>query len=189
MAGSEASTFNLKHRLVGALVLVLCAVVLLPKLLTGDGQRGETAPNWATEMQIEPQFDQDFVSRIVAAPSAPEPSTASETSTKDVTPPPATANRTGSPAATAPSAAPDETPAGGEWIVRIGTFAKSNNAVRVVQRLTDLGYSPRTDEVELNGRKATRVWVGPYPDQGSASGARLEIEKSLGEKGFVAAYR
>lgn len=88
MAGSEASTFNLKHRLVGALVLVLCAVVLLPKLLTGDGQRGETAPNWATEMQIEPQFDQDFVSRIVAAPSAPEPSTASETSTKDVTPPP-----------------------------------------------------------------------------------------------------
>ena len=56
MAELPDGFFNLKHRLVGATVLILVAVVLLPQVLTGtDALSVRPSANARTAPQIQPQ--------------------------------------------------------------------------------------------------------------------------------------
>ena len=56
MADLPDGYFNLKHRLVGATVLILIAVILLPRVLTGtDAESVRTRVNSGTAPQIEPK--------------------------------------------------------------------------------------------------------------------------------------
>mgnify|MGYP001373680878 CR=1 FL=1 len=56
MADLPDGFFNLKHRLVGATVLILVAVILLPQVLTGTRlESARSSPNVRTAPQIQPQ--------------------------------------------------------------------------------------------------------------------------------------
>ena len=56
MADLPDGYFNLKHRLVGATVLILVAVILLPRVLTGtDAESVGSSVNVRTTPQIQPQ--------------------------------------------------------------------------------------------------------------------------------------
>ena len=56
MADLPDGYFNLKHRLVGATVLILVAVILLPRVLTGtDAESVRSSVNVRTTPQIQPQ--------------------------------------------------------------------------------------------------------------------------------------
>ena len=56
MADPPDDYFNLKHRLVGATVLILVAVILLPRVLTGtDVESVRSSVDARTAVQIQPQ--------------------------------------------------------------------------------------------------------------------------------------
>ncbi len=74
---------------------------------------------------------------------------------------------------------------GQEWIVRVGTFTKQENVERSVAELLDNGFDPNRTQVNIIAGKATRVWLGPYPDIDAAKKAGRELKKRTGEDGYV----
>ena len=63
----------LKHRLTGAVILVLLAVLLLPELLTGSGHAAKTRPAATGEGgEVERQFEVDLT-ESASVPAAPLP--------------------------------------------------------------------------------------------------------------------
>jgi DedD protein len=128
-----------------------------------------------------------------AAPPAPKAPPSVPTPTPTPTPAPAVAQTlkpaatapapTAAPpapsatAATAPSAMPAATaepiPARGRYAISYGTYAKRDNAEKLVADLKQAGLVAYADAVEANGQPALRVRTGPYADKSEAEKARL----------------
>ena len=201
--------FDLKKRLVGAFVLIGFGVVVLPALLGGKG------PNPGEEdSTVTPRLDSKvFVSKITpiggatpqrlpekqpAAPTQPvQPEAGSEppavttespkqTARTDPAPEPApkpvTEKKT-EPKTVAPSATDEP-----GWVVRVGTFAQTNNVERVVKRLQQAGFEPSTTQVKTQQGSVTRVWIGPYSKRVEAARMRTRVKQVTGGEGYIAAY-
>ncbi|NIP88157.1 MAG: hypothetical protein GWO21_03860 [Gammaproteobacteria bacterium] len=228
--------FDIKHRVVGAALLVFIAVVVLPLLLDGQPE-GLQAPE--VVVAAHKAAPDEFMSKIqplstpttthgdpgappsrapqetLPVESLPEqkaaaapPSGAPEASTAE---PPKRAPLVvvASPAApevaaAAPQAAPREQADAGErspqtkvpaaaptrrgWVVQVGVFSKSDNASRLVTQLRDAGFAAQASPTDTQSGTATKVWVGPFDERVRAARVRADIEKALGQKGFIAAY-
>lgn len=77
----------------------------------------------------------------------------------------------------------------GEWVVRVASFAESDNAERIVERLEAGGYAPSSARVDVNGKPMVRVWVGPYTDLKDATRAKAELANRFDLDGFVVRQR
>lgn len=140
--------------------------------------------------------------------SAPAPAGAPEPSTAE-RPKRAPVAAVASPAApkvapAAPQAAPDEQADTGErspptkvpaaaparrgWVVQVGVFSKPDNASRLVAQLRDAGFSAQASPTDTQSGAVTKVWVGPFDERVRAARVRADIEKAVGQKGFIAAY-
>ncbi|MFO7703679.1 MAG: SPOR domain-containing protein [Halopseudomonas sp.] len=196
---------KLKQRLIGALVLIIAAVVFLPMLLTGQDETVSVEvevpeqPEMSSEpiapaapiellapepvMEI-PQPEEiplpvaDSVTEAPAAVTPPEPTAAAEPVT-----PPATA-------APAPEPAPAPAPATtqGDWVIQLGSFSAAANADGFKQTLLEQGYNAYTVTANAGGKDVTRVFVGPLLDRESANRLRDELGRRHDAKGFVVAY-
>lgn len=198
---------KLKQRLIGALVLIIAAVVFLPMLLTGQD---ETV---SVEVEVPEQPEMSSESIAPAVPielPAPEPVT--EIPTPEVIPLPATDSVSEAPAAVIPPAevaplepiappdpiAPAEpvtppvatapvTPQG-DWVIQLGSFSSVANADGFKQTLLEQGYNAYTVTANPGGKEVTRVYVGPLLDRASANRLRDELSRRHEAKGFVVAY-
>ena len=74
------------------------------------------------------------------------------------------------------------------WVVRVGTFAKADNAKRVIQRLQQAGFDPSSSDVKTDKGTMTRVWIGPYAQRVDAARMRTRVRQVTGGEGFIAAY-
>ena len=74
------------------------------------------------------------------------------------------------------------------WVVQVGTFADTANAARLESKLRSQGQAVLTERIELDGRKAVRLRVGPFAERAAALRAQQRIEKDVGVKGVVLAY-
>ncbi|MEA3292507.1 MAG: SPOR domain-containing protein [Pseudomonadota bacterium] len=93
-------------------------------------------------------------------------------------------------AKSAPKTSAKKTPAkktlaGGGWVVRVGTFAKQQNAESVTKLLRSKGLAPRQSQVDTKVGKATRIWLGPYPVRDEANRISAGLKEITGEKGYV----
>ncbi len=77
----------------------------------------------------------------------------------------------------------------GEWVVRVASFAESDNAARIVERLEAGGFAPSSARVDVNGKPMVRVWVGPYTDLKDATRAKAELADRFDLDGFVVRQR
>jgi len=203
------SEFDLKKRLLGALILIGFGVVVLPALLGGNDPQSS-----ADESQLTPSLESKvFVSKIIpiggetpqpmpkpllpkpqgglTESPAPEPDqvvpvqpavTAKKVAKAD---PPATPKHAPKPENKAVTRAINEP----GWVVRVGTFIRKDNANRVVKRLQQAGFSPSTTKVKTKKGPATRVWVGPYEKRVEAARIRTRVQQVTGgEQGYIAAY-
>ncbi len=197
--------FNPKHRVVGAIILVVLAVILVPLILR-DRAPSEPIPPTA-EM---PAPD----SRVVVTPLTPVPlpDNSAPTAIKtipslvaSVTPPPAAVThnqaeptQTASPAEVSATSPPSKAPSKPNapskvvlakgWIVQVGAFSHTNNATRLKENLVRHGYAPELDKISINQGQGVRVRVGPYPREAEARTAQARIQRELGIKGVVRAY-
>ena len=183
MADFPDGFFNLKHRLVGATVLILVAVILLPRVLTGsDVESARSSVNALTELQIQPE------NLLVVTPSNSDPAEASTKTRIEIIEQPAdsrTDDKTASMQSSDFHSADDiegrsaENPVLSDssvsksivtgFIIQVGIFQHSENARNLVSNLKKDGIDAKTETIEMNGQQATRIWLGPLSTRSEAT--------------------
>lgn len=201
---------RLKQRIIGAIVLVIAAVIFLPMLLSGQDEtvRVEVQPPEPPEMNPEPiiraapvelsepeampETPTDLPSPASIEPSLPvEPEQTPAVATPEPAAPPATP-ASAPPATQAPTPAPQpaEVPAAatGGWVVQLGSFSSADNASALSAKLRTQGYNAYTVPSQVDGKSITRVFVGPVIDREGANRLRDELARRSGSKGLVVAH-
>jgi len=180
----------LKERVIGAVVLVIFAVLVVPVFL--DGQSGE--PDVISESVTLPgQNDSERTQQtIVLDRNRSQPVPAS----RAVPPPPAKESlgetREGTPPVTSapeplateakPAAQPStdaNQSATGMWAVQLGSFSNKENAERLAADLREQGFAAFLSQLETDSGALQRVRIGPQKDRASAE----EIAKQLASAG------
>ena len=188
----------LKERIIGAAVLVVFVVLVVPVFLDGPPQSGEIVservplPGQAAEEEtrtvvLERDRDEPVpVPAPVAQPETerqrpaeptpkPEPEARSE---PEPEPEPAPAK----PAAQGPAAA--DASSTGMWAVQLGSFGNQQNAERLAADLRKQGFAAFLSELSTGSGELHRVRIGPQKDRESAEAMAERLAKA-GHKGQV----
>ena len=117
------------------------------------------------------------------ASSAPTPdvaTTAANAATLPAAPAPVPAVKPTSVPET-PAASTGPTEAAGDYAVNVGSFSNLDNANALVSRLKSQKLPVLSDKLQIDGKPALRIRVGPYVDRSSAEAARQKVEGVVGE--------
>ena len=188
---------GLKQRIIGALVLVVAAVIFLPMLLSGQDETARVE----VDVPAEPVMDEGRMAGAqlpplpepVPVPRIPEPvveAPAEAQSVPDVAviepPAPVVA-----PEPVAPRPEPAPTPAAaavGGWVVQQGSFSSQSNAEGLRKTLADQGYNAYVRAAQVDGKPIARVFVGPVATRDAATRIRDELQRRHQNKGMVVAH-
>lgn len=173
---------TIKHRLLGASILLMLAIIFLPDLLDGQKQVVKDdfrvipeRPEFKGVQQVTP-FDEANLQQAEASatpaevdeqPLDQQAAAASELPSQQFASVTvgAEAETTTNTAAPAVSPAPvASTPELGQaaWVVRVGSFSNSQNANALVTKLRQEGFATFTRNItNSNGQALTSVFVGP----------------------------
>lgn len=186
----------LKHRLTGAVILVLLAVLLLPELLTGSGEAAKpSAAATHTAGDGERRFEVDLTESASAPASAmpqpqpqapPMPAVEAEPRVEPKAEPKVVAKEEPLPAPRAelkPETKPVATPAG-SYYMQIGVFVNGASARRLERQLRDKKFAVVVDEISRSGKTMFRVRVGPEIDRAAADALAKKLADA-GHKGSV----
>ena len=189
---------GLKQRIIGAVVLVVAAVVFLPMLLSGQDETVEVV----VDVPEAPVLNQQPIAPAepVVLPAAPQvptiptPQSAAEQRAQEQVE--AEAAEASEPEANpevveaTPEPAPvEEAPkATGDWVIQLGSFSSNSNAEGLSETLRSQGYNSYTYSVTIQGKPITRVYVGPLASRDAANRVRDELASKRGSKGLVVAY-
>ena len=165
---------SLKQRLVGAVVLIALAVIFLPMLVKGPAPDSGVS-DVPLDIPAEPKADAATRDLPLTAPGAmPE------------------GGAVGMPATTPEPAATEPDPAGalptvaaGDYAVSFGSYASVADADKVIAALRSAGLTAYREAVQLGGREAQRVRIGPFADRAVAESARLravQVNADVGAK-------
>lgn len=199
--------FNPKHRIVGAIVIVVFAVIVLPLILRG--REPPPAPRSASETAAARGVISE--TRVVVTPVAPEetkakpgpeaaPPTEVKTAVVESAPKPEPkpvvpaekpvaekkSSTAPAPQKTAKAAVKEKVASG--WMVQVGTFSNTENAARLRDKLANHGHTVHAETVTLHGKRVMRLRVGPYRDKTEAMKAIAQIHKLTGVQGVALAY-
>ncbi|RTZ58781.1 MAG: hypothetical protein DSZ32_06435 [Gammaproteobacteria bacterium] len=169
-ASDNSRDFDPRHRIVGAIIIVLLVVVFVP-LLLGDPE--ELAKNARIRAEGNGQEVSNGVKRYVTDLSRGE-TLANQPSSQDKTP---TVSVRKTSTSRKPSAATS-----GKWELRIGTFSKPDNARNLASSLKKLNFPVRSTELD-NGH--TRIWMGTYANQAEARKMAEKLQKLAKVKAIV----
>ena len=179
-----------KHRLVGAGVLALAAVVVLPLVLRGSPPEAKPPATASSDpLPPEPSSSPSRI-RIVSlgggdggVPALP-PRNRGDAASPTAPPPSVDPPRSASPGAGSdpPSPAPG-------WAVQIGSFADPRNADNLRSQIASQGFPAFTQQVKSrDGKPRVRVLVGT-DEKRSAAAARLSrLESEASVEGFLVRY-
>lgn len=174
----------LKERIIGAIVLVLVAVLVVPVFLDGPSDDAaivsETVtlpgqdPDARRQQTIVLERDRTEPVPVSTAQVAAEARDAAEKTAKTLTQQDdrAAADETGSGDST--EASPT-----GMWAVQLGSFSRQQNAERLAADLRGQGYAAFLSKIDHDSGALHRVRVGPQKDRQSAEA----VAKRLGSEG------
>jgi DedD protein len=172
---------GLKERLIGAVVLVILAVIIIPWVLRG----GSTPDTTVTKPLALPP------AATTAAPSAYRMDLSNPAAPAQATTP----TRQAVPAKSAPMPAvsvvkpavlPTPKPAAhaaagtGGWVVQAGSYSNETNARVLERKLTQRGFHAYISRFHKGGRTFYRVRVGPYVDRSAAERVVSEVAQAFG---------
>ena len=190
----------LKERIIGAIVLVIFVVLVVPIFLDGPPAEGEIIservllPGQEGQTNKTVILDRERSDPIPAATSGPrEVATASETVAEPVIDrakpevvaqqPPARVEQEAAPEPTtvAPKNAASTT---GMWAVQLGSFSNKDNAEKLAASLRKQGYAAFLSQTQTAAGTLHRVRIGPQKDRDSAEAMAARLLK-VGHKGQV----
>jgi len=197
----------MKERIIGAVVLVVFAVLVVPVFLDGPSDEQEIVTQAVTlpGQDAEERKRQTIVlerdrEQPVPASQLPAPTQAAPVAREESSPPvqevvkaveekagkteqPAAASP--APASTAPAVPESATEsATGMFAVQLGSFSSQENAERLAADLRSQGYAAFLSQLESGDRQLHRVRVGPQKDRESAEAVAAQLAKS-GHSGQV----
>ena len=194
-AASPQTDYQLKHRLAGAVIMVILAVLIIPWLLS------EPASETGVDASGKNTFRFGIESQIITGQAPPPQGTDKAPGEKSR--PALVKIEEGTPSTPPQSTTQAALPGGGDnhgqrekppvpatssagWAVRVGTFSNQKNTDSVSASLESRGFSANKTRVKTNlGDDATLIWLGPYAKKETAGEVSLRIEALTGEKGFV----
>lgn len=180
-----------RNRAVGAVVLLLAAVIVLPLALESAPPGQAPAPDPAPADPPEPSPDRIRITTLEGKEESPPP------------PPPKPARAAEAPARPAGASggasgggsgrAADPEPAGAApdagWAVQIGSFAEAANAEKLRAQVAARGYRVLTQRLtDREGRARVRVLVGPDRTRAAAAAWRSRLEREDSIPGFLVRY-
>ena len=196
---------SIRERMIGASVLVLAAVILLPWMLDGSGHQAMQAAERdtpATSAQLPPRpvafTDYAAGTADLSAPmvyDAPintiptgaipiNPGVEPQTPATQRTPPPAATPTIVSP----PRSDPTPRRAMEGWVVQVGSFGVEANAQDQVRQLRAAGHTAFVERTQADGRDLWRVKVGPEAQRERALVLRERLQRDLALSGIVVAH-
>ena len=189
----------LKERIIGAVVLVIFAVLVVPVFLDGPPGEGEVVSEPVLLPGQDAQKTQTVVlnsdrTQPVPVANAPaetaQPAVVVETPKPETqpTPEPSPAREAPAPAtnaATEPAKqAEPAASATGMWAVQLGSFSNKENAEKLAADLRKQGYAAFLSQLDTPGGQLHRVRIGPQKDRESAEAMAARLAK-VGHKGQV----
>jgi DedD protein len=190
----------LKERIIGAAVLVVFVVLVVPVFLDGPPESGEIVservplPGQAAEGETrtvvlardrdEPVPTPAPVSVASAKTPQPEPRQTAQTVQPDPEPRPESEEK---PAPSEPAAQQAAVPADsptGMWAVQLGSFGDQKNAERLAADLRKQGFAAFLSQLSTATGQLHRVRIGPQKDRESAEAIAEKLAKA-GHKGQV----
>lgn len=191
----------LKERIIGATVLVVFAVLVVPVFLDGPPKSdevvservplpGQAADGETRTVVLERDRDEPVpAAASVAAPetgreqqSAPESSPEPEARPAPE-PQPEAAKPAAKQPASQPAAAANDSPTG-MWAVQLGSFGSQENAERLAADLRKQGFAAFLSQLSTDAGQLHRVRIGPQKDRESAEAMAARLAKA-GHKGQV----
>ena len=190
----------LKERIIGAAVLVVFVVLVVPVFLDGPPESGEIVservplPGQAADGETRTvvlERDRDEPVPVAAPVAAAEPEARQPEEAKiaaaarpDPEPEPEQESRPKpAPAEPAQTAAATESPTG-MWAVQLGSFGNQQNAERLAADLRKQGYAAFLSQLSTASGQLHRVRIGPQKDRESAEEMAARLAKA-GHKGQV----
>lgn len=191
---------RLKERLVGAMVLVLVAVIFIPMVLDGPNANRRISQSVALPDPAESdarrtvRLDLDAAASETPVESTAESSTgstepvaidlvpsqeqtAARTPEANESPKPVTSK----PEATASQPMASEDVADASWTVQAGSFSSDENAETLAAKLRKLGHPAYVSRYNDGKRTHYRVRVGGFPSRDAAQRKADEIRAETGE--------
>ncbi|MDE2196427.1 MAG: SPOR domain-containing protein [Gammaproteobacteria bacterium] len=190
---------GLKERLIGAIVLVVLAVIFIPWALRGPvpgtpGSKPLVLPPPAVTAAVPREYRMDLdkpvppahtMATTQAAPTpASSPTVTAAAPAHPVKTPPA-ARLPSSGVSPKPSAHARTVPAAGKWVVQAGSYGSVTNARKVAHTLESHGYHVRISHFRKGGHTYYRVRVGPYADRAAAQRVVTDIAHAYGGRAVV----
>ena len=185
-------SFVLKHRLVGAVVLIVAAVIVLPLVLTGQkqGHRHTSINNGDTAVPIQ----ETFISRIEVEKRDVSAQQSAADTGNDKSGPTKVSDIQGSASDVNNQRINNNRPVAGSvglpsgWVVRVGVFQIPENAEKRKSLLDENGFNVNLEETKLDGKTAIRVFLGPFSREEEAERMKAQAVMVTNDKAFVARY-
>jgi len=185
----------LKERIIGAVVLVILAVLVVPVFLDGPstdaeiisepvslpGQNGQTRKTQTIELERDrsepvPASTNNGTPDKKSAAASPVKTQIAENTTAPAK----------SQAKPADGKAPTVSPTG-MWAVQLGSFSNQANAERLAADLRKKGYAAFLSQLETSSGALHRVRIGPQKNRDSAEAIAARLN-SAGHKGQVVTH-
>jgi DedD protein len=185
---------RVKERLIGASILVVLIVLVVPELLSGPKLALSPQPMLPAAAASEPNRTVlvDLSTSKPATVSEPAEATSQAASAVTVPPP----DPTPLPTAAAPKpthgpavesvAAPPISAVRGVWSVQLGSFASRANADNLTRQMKGEGFSAFVLEGGSGKSARYRVRVGPLPDRESAERTAAKLKSLKHDSSLVA---
>ncbi|TDJ35799.1 MAG: hypothetical protein E2O53_05320 [Gammaproteobacteria bacterium] len=175
----------LKERIIGAIVLVVVAVLIVPVFLDGPSDDVETV---SKVVRLPGQNKQERMTQTVVLnrdrtepvpASTPSPAAAETQRKPATTEPPAAARK----AVSAPLGVDRKLPvvtrsSTGMWAVQLGSFSNQKNAERLAADLRKQGYAAFLSQLQTGSVALHRVRIGPQEDRDSAESVAARLARS-----------
>lgn len=183
----------LKERIIGAVVLVVFVVLIVPIFLDGPPDEGEIV----TERVLLPGQDESRMQTVVLDRDRTEPvpaGTPKEAPAAEVEKPAAVVAETVKPAVQQPQPEPEQqkpeperpkpesqaapaSSATGMWAVQLGSFSNKENAEKLAADLRKQGYAAFLSQLTTDKGTLHRVRIGPQKDRAAAEAMAARLLK------------
>lgn len=186
---------RLKHRLVGAIVLVALAVIFIPMIL--DGGHEKTLPPFGQAIPEKPAVLKAMESVKPLPLEKPQPPAMIERQLVDkhsavIKPDLTTSNKVKEKTAVeaklsnAKTAKPHITKKGGKaWVVQVGSFEQQKNALALRDKLRKRNFKAFVEAIKTDGSWKYRVRVGPEVRRSSSETTQKALLKKFKINGVV----
>lgn len=174
---------GLKERLIGAVVLVVLGIIIIPFFIKSSPSPDSTVTQAVSLPAADSTAAQQQMSLSLSSTAAAAvPATHAAATALAPALAPAAATKQAVHAIPRAAAAAPASSAGGKWTVQVGSYGSQANADKVVASLKQHGLHGSVSHFSKAGHTYYRVRVGAYAEHSDADKAAAAVAKAIGGK-------